>query len=434
MVPGRPLLVVLALLIALAAVAAAVDILRPAALAVATGVLGVALLDAVLGLRRHVLAARRLLPGSLPLGVASRVTVRVSNGGPRARRVTVHDHHPGLFEATGLPLTVTVPPDGWAEAHYEVRPVRRGEHHFGPIAARLASPLGLWERQVRLGEPSAVRVYPNFAAVTKYALFATDHRLSQLGILQRRRRGEGLEFHQLRDYREGDSLRQIDWKATSRSPRLISREYQDERDQQIVFLIDCGRRLAAQDGELSHFDHVLNAALLMSYVALREGDAVGFMTMSGERQFMAPRKSAATVNEILNRLYDVQPSLMTTDYYSAALDLARRLRKRALVVILSNMRDEDDDTLAPALALLAKRHLVLFASLREGILGRALRTRVDGFDPALTYAATADYLAQRELAFRRIGRGGAICLDVEPDALPVALVNRYLDIKRSGRL
>jgi uncharacterized protein (DUF58 family) len=216
--------------------------------------------------------------------------------------------------------------------------------------------------------------------------------------------------------------------------KLVSREYQDERDQQIVLLIDCGRRMNAQDAELAHFDYVLNAALLLAYVSLRQGDAVGFLAMAGETRWFAPRKSAATVSLILNRVYDLHPTLKTTDYYSAALELMKRLRKRALVVVLSNLRDEDDDTLAPALGLLQSRHLVLFASLREGILARALAARVDSFDRALTHAATAEYLQRRELAFRRLERGGAVCLDVEPAELPIALVNRYIDIKRSGRL
>jgi uncharacterized protein (DUF58 family) len=158
------------------------------------------------------------------------------------------------------------------------------------------------------------------------------------------------------------------------------------------------------------------------------------MTMSGYERFMAPRKSPAAINLILNRVYDLQPTLLTSDYYAAALELMRRLRKRALVVLLSNLRDEDDDTLMPALRLLGRRHLVLFASLRENILSRALTTRIDSFDRALTHAAASDYLRARAFAFRRLEHCGALCLDVEPEQLPVALVNRYLDIKRGGRL
>ncbi|HWQ38018.1 MAG TPA: DUF58 domain-containing protein [Burkholderiales bacterium] len=395
-----------------------------------TGVLG----DAMAARRLPPLLGRRVMPASLPLGVGHEVSLRLANGGARALGVAVHDHHPSGAEVEGLPRRVTVPARGWAEIRYRFRPVLRGDMQFGRIEARVDSPLRLWQRHVLIGEPRAARVYPNFAELTHFAILATDHRLSQIGLLQRRRRGEGLDFHQLREYREGDSPRQIDWKASVRMARLISREYQDERDQQVVLMLDCGRRMAAKDDALSHFDHVVNAALLLAYVSLRQGDAVGLLTMSAEPRWIAPRKSRATINLILNRVYDLHPTLAPTDYYKAAVDLMQRTRKRALVVMLSNLRDEDDEALAPALKLLHSRHLVLFASLRESILSRALATRADTFERALTHAATADYLRRRELIFRSLERGGAVCVDVEPERLPIALVNSYIDIKRSGRL
>jgi uncharacterized protein (DUF58 family) len=243
-----------------------------------------------------------------------------------------------------------------------------------------------------------------------------------------------MDFRQLREYREGDSLRHIDWKATARTHRLIARDYQDERDQAIVIVLDCGRRMAARDGAISHFDAALNAALLLAHVGLHHGDAVGVLTMAGEGRFIAPRKARSTTALMLNLLYDVQPTLRTSDYYAAALDLMRRVRRRALVVVVSNLRDEDDDTLVPALALLRRRHLVLFASLRETVLARALSARVRDLDAALTHAATAEYLRARRASFGRLERAGAMLLDVEPHELPLALVNRYLEVKRSGVL
>jgi uncharacterized protein (DUF58 family) len=434
LIPSRRLLWLAGALVAFGVAASIFPALAYAWVAAAGLALAFAAIDAVAALQIRPPAARRLVPGSLPLGVEHEVGLRLANetGAPVA--CDVHDHTPAATEARGLPQRVVVPARGWAEVRYSVRPVMRGELVFGLVEARIHSRAGLWRVRRWLGSRTSTRVYPNFAALTKFALLATDHRLAQIGVLQRRRRGEGLDFHQLREYREGDTQRSIDWKATSRMRRLISREYQDERDQQVVLLIDCGRRMGAQDEELAHFDYVLNAALLLAYVSLRQGDAVGFLAMAGEPRWFAPRKARTTVNLILNRVYDLHPTLKTTDYYSAALELMKRLRKRALVVILSNLRDEDDDTLAPALRLLQSRHLVLFASLREAILSRALAARVDSFDRALTHAATAEYLERRELAFRRLERGGAVCLDVEPAELPIALVNRYIDIKRSGRL
>jgi uncharacterized protein (DUF58 family) len=186
---------------------------------------------------------------------------------------------------------------------------------------------------------------------------------------------------------------------------------------------------------LRHFDHVLNAALLLGYVSLRQGDAVGYMTFGTESpRFLAPRKSGATVNLLLAGLYDIQPGLMMPDYYQAALDCSKRLTRRALVIILTNLRDEDDDELAPALKLLSARHLVMLASLREPSLDETLARPVTGQDSALTYAAALDYREERNRALKRVQLGGAQVLDVTPNSLPVALVNRYLEIKRAGML
>jgi uncharacterized protein (DUF58 family) len=243
-----------------------------------------------------------------------------------------------------------------------------------------------------------------------------------------------MEFHQLREYRQGDAQRAIDWKATSRTQRLIAREYEEEKDQRVLLVIDCGRRMASKDDDLSHFDHTLNAALLLAHVALRQGDAVGMLTMGGVQRYLEPRKSIGAVHSMLNRVYDLEPTLAVPDYDQAARDVMRHLRRRALVILLTNLRDEDDDTLLPALRLLRTRHLVVLASLREGIISRALSARVDSFDRAVTHAAAAEYLAMRKRVFRRIGAAGVLAMDVEPDRLPIMLVNRYLELKREGRL
>jgi uncharacterized protein (DUF58 family) len=393
-----------------------------------------ALLDAFAGLRLPVPALARQVPGSLALGVRSEVRLRVANAAGLRVRMELHDHHPASFEAEGLPRRVALAQGEWTELAYQVRPVARGEMQFEAAEVRLFSPLGLWQIGRRTGARSQVRVYPNFRALAKYTLLATDNRLSQIGVLQVRRRGEGMEFHQLREYRQGDAQRAIDWKATSRTQRLISREYQEEKDQRVLLVIDCGRRMASKDDELSHFDHALNAALLLAHVALRQGDAVGMLTMGGVERYSEPRKSVGAVHAILNQVYDIEPTPAVPDYYLAARDVMRRQRRRSLVIVLTNLRDEDDETLLPALRLLRTRHLVVLASLKESIISRALSARVDSFDRAVTHASAAEYLAVRERAFRRIGAAGAVCLDVEPERLAISLVNRYLELKREGRL
>ncbi|HEY4375041.1 MAG TPA: DUF58 domain-containing protein [Burkholderiales bacterium] len=406
---------------------------------IAGAILGIALVaDWLLARSPLDLTLERVAPVSWPVGVAKEVALRLINHSGRGLRLSLYDHHPAAGIAEGLPLSLALPNERTAQIAYRYTPTHRGDLTFGACDVRVASPMRLWERRLALGAPNTVRVFPNFAAISGYALLATDNRLSQIGVLQRRRRGEGMDFHQLREYREGDSQRQVDWNATSRMRRLISREYRDERDQHIVFLIDCGRRMSSTDlseTHLTHFDHVLNAALLLGYVSLRQGDAVGYLTFATETpRFAAPRKSGAAVAVLLNGLYDVQPSLYVPDYTQAAMQLSAHLKRRALVIVLSNLRDEDDETLAPALRLLTERHLVLFASLREPTLDEKLRDPVRDLDTAATHVAAVDYAFERSRALKRVERSGAMVLDVEPQKLPIALVNRYLDIKRAGRL
>ncbi|APV49496.1 hypothetical protein BWI17_07255 [Betaproteobacteria bacterium GR16-43] len=380
------------------------------------------------------LVLERRMPGSVPIGRWRDCVLRLVNRSRFATHCEIHDHHPLAFEALGLPIRLSVPAGAFAQAPYKLRATERGTLHFSRAEARVASPFGLWDSRIRLGEAQAVRSYPDFAELADYALFATENRLSQIGVMKQRRRGEGLEFHQLRDFREGDSLRQIDWKATARMKRPIAREYQDERDQQIVFLLDCGRRMNARDGLISHFDEVLNAVLLLAFVALRQGDAAGLMTFaSAEPRFVPAKKSRETINAFLNALYDVQPTLRPPDYHAAAVELSQRLKRRSLVIVVSNLRDEDEETLMPALALLKRKHLVLFANLRESVLDTLRDTPVKALDEALTYAAGAIYEREREAVVRGVESAGAMLLDVPPSDLAVRLVNRYLELKRSGR-
>jgi uncharacterized protein (DUF58 family) len=434
-VPSRAALWIAAALVAFGGVAAYWTELL-AAWQVAMGVFGLALVADLLSARAVPprLDLERFIPRSLPIGRWRDCIVRVHNRAAFDARCELYDHHPPALQAEGLPIEVTVPAGGYAQVRYRVRPTERGDLVMQPAQVRVNSAFKLWQMPSMAGAKQVLRSYPDFARVADYALFATENRLSNLGVLRRRRRGTGLEFHQLREYREGDTLRQIDWKATSRRGRLIAREYEDERDQQIVFLIDCGRRMMTRDATLSHFDEVLNAVLLLAYVALRQGDAAGLMTFAdSEPRFVPPRKSRSTLNVFLNTLYDAQPTLRPPDYHAAAVELSRRLKRRSLIVVLSNLRDEDEETLFPALALLERKHLVLIANLRESALERIKTEPVKDLEGALRYAAGALYERDRAATTQRVQASGAILMESLPGELAVALVNRYLDLKRSGR-
>lgn len=390
------------------------------------------LLDALLLRRRATPQVSRGIPEALPLGIERDVTLRVES--LSRQRIDVFDLHPGAWPVQGLPQSLKLAPASASTFSYRLRPTVRGDALFEGVQLRLASSLRLWRQSRVAGVPQRVRVYPNFAPLTKFALFSAEQASRLVGAHLKRRRGEGTDFNQMREYRVGDSLRQIDWKATSRSRKLISREYQDEKNQQLVMLLDTGRRMMAQEGELAHFDHVLNAALVVSYLALRQGDAVGLFASGGMSRWVAPKRGMATIDTLLRASYDLQPQPVATDYLAAATELSLRQRRRSLVMLVTNVRDEDIEDLLAAVRLLQKRHLVCVASLRERSLDEALGEEVRDLPDAIRAGAVARYLEQRTAAHEALRSHRVMVLDVASEELPAALVERYLAVKRDGLL
>jgi len=397
--------------------------------------LGVALaIDALYVYLEPNIRIERRLSHNLSVNCWAQCTLHIRNIGNRAYRLQIFDLHPSNFRARDLPININLDAGKFADAVYRLFPTQRGDGEFPGLHVKVASKLGLWIRQRTYYLPHTVKIYPNFSEVTKFALLATDNNLSQMGVKHKQRRGQGMEFHQLREYREGDSLRQIDWKATSRLHKLISREYQDERDQRIVFLLDCGRRMRALDGEVSHFDQALNALLLLSYVALRQGDSVSFHTFGGHKRLFNAAKGVHTINAILNQLYDLDSTLEIADYETAAKELLTHQRKRSLIVVLTNARDEDYEDLNKALRLLRTRHLVILANLREEILDKTLNIAPQDLDQALRYSSVLNYLEMRNRIHGNLSESGVMTLNVTAEQLPISIVNRYLEIKSSNIL
>ncbi len=403
---------------------------------VAVGVIlaATALADAVDASRRAPLEVERRAPTSMALGAWTELTLVVKNSGARRERVAVFDHYPDRTTAEGLPYDIDLPPSSAAEHVYRLRALRRGTARFGPVELLRESPLRLWQRRELPLPPTEIRIYPDFAAIAGFTLHALENRIALMGIRRRQRRGEGFDFRQLRDYQVGDMLRQIDWKATSRRRRPIAREYQEERDQQLVFLLDCGRRMRAIDGDLAYFDHCLNALLLVAYIALRQGDSVSLVTFGGVERRLPPIKGKSSLPTLLNAVYDLDTTLEPSDFIEAATRLKAHQTRRSLVIVLTNQRDEDEEDLRPALELLRRRHLVVLASLRETSVERMLEAPIRGREAALAHCSALGYVQARRASLDRLRGRGVLTLDVVPSRLPAALAEQYLEIKRSGRL
>ncbi len=377
----------------------------------------------------------RELDAVLPLGERLDVTLRLRHAGKRKRRVRIHDMHPGGWRVEGLPRTVDLAPSRELNFSYALWPASRGKFAFAGCQVELTSPWRLWHQRRTLDVAADVRVFPNFAPLARMAGLSVELASRSVGARLQRRRGEGTEFQELRDYRVGDSLRKVDWKATARAGRLMSRQYRDESHQQVVLMLDCGRRMLAEDDGVGHFDQVLNASLALAYIALRQGDSVGLLACAGENtRWLAPQQGAGGMDMLLGAGYDLRAESTPTDYLHAASELQTRQRRRALVVLVTNVRDEDDEELRAAVKMMSRRHLVMVVSLREMALDRAATGDTDSLEAAIRTAGALRYLDQRDAVHARLRREGIATLDVLASELSGRLVERYLAIKRAGRL
>ncbi|MEO0617560.1 MAG: DUF58 domain-containing protein, partial [Pseudomonadota bacterium] len=341
MKPARLLFVAAIALLVLGLLAAFVPELNAVWQTAATVIGFTALIDAVLAWRGAAPVCTRNLQGSLSLQTWSEAKLIVRNPSGRDWYLQVYDRHPEQLDAEGLPAELALSAGKSATITYRIRPRRRGQIELSSCDVRVHSAMGFWWRRHRLAVPSEVRCFPNYSSVSALLEYEALGGFQEAGLRLSRRRGEGIEFHQLREYREGDSLRAIDWKATARRSTLISREYEDERDQNVILMLDAGRHMLTRDGELSHFDHALNAILLLSYVALRQGDAVGVATVGAGRPWLPPRKGASAINGILNHVYDIEAQPVEVDYAAAATELSVLQRRRSLIILVSNVREED---------------------------------------------------------------------------------------------
>lgn len=421
--------------------AARVGVLSAVLVAGLLALAGVDFLQSRRGWAESDLQLTRQIPTAFAIGVARPIKLSIAAQGSIDWRAQLHDHADPSLLVTGLPCELTIPAGRLTELEYTVTPTLRGEIDFLPADIRVRSRFGLLELMTRIGSMQSRRVYPDFAQVARYAWLAGDRRLAEIGIKTFQQRGEGTDFKQLSEYRTGDAVRHIDWKATQRFEKPIVRQFQNERDQCVMLMIDCGRRMRADDRNnaigAAHFDQVLNAAMLLTYVALKQGDAVGAMTFGtplGAERWMTPRKGAITLNALMGELFDVQPTPTHSDYLAAAQAFMRRQHKRALVILITNFRDEDANELGQALTLLRSRHLVMTASLREGVVRELAEQPLTSSDSAIDTASAHLYEQARRTAFNRIAARDSLMVDAEPQRLGVELVNRYHAVKRAGMI
>jgi uncharacterized protein (DUF58 family) len=320
---------------------------------------------------------------------------------------------------------------------YSLLPNERGPWFFSGTEFLFGSPLRFWKLRVTHNVVSMGRTYPNFKQLARGT--EIKGKLEKGEIRQVRKRGQGLEFESLRDYQEGDSIRLIDWRATSRNQKmdgklkLIVRNYQEEQDQQILFIIDSGYRLPDL-----HFDSALEAMLMLSYLALKHGDAVAAASFGAHDIWVPPRKGMSAYTGLMNGLYNLHSEPVPSSPFLALENSLSRLHRRTFIVLISNFREEDEKSLSWILPRINRQHLLLLVSFRENeaetlaFPEEVSHTRKD--EDLLETAAAFTYLANRRRLYAKWEHSGLLVLETSPQHITTNLINKYLSVKKSGKL
>jgi uncharacterized protein (DUF58 family) len=430
MIPSRRFVILMLLPVGLALLTVFDDDVWMSMLAADAVLVLLAGVDAFAG-RHRLVDVQRSVHRVFSVGRFNPVTLRLRSRATKTLTVEVTDDVFDEADVEGLPARLTLRAGAGAALTYRVRPLRRGAHMLGAHTIRYPTPFGLWSRQIRIDARDGVQVYPDVQAVRAYELLARQDRTHAL-VRATRRVGGDSEFERLREYTRDDEYRAIDWKATARRQKLISRQYQLERNQNLMLMLGAGRSMSTESAGLPLFDHALNASLLLAHVATRGGDRVGLMAFSDRVEaFIAPMGGRRAVQRIVQATYDVHPSLVESDHETAFTRLAGRLRQRTLLVVFTQVVDDvSADALHRFLRGLLPRHLPVVVLLRDPDLeSMALVRERDADDMLYVRAAAAELLGWRDRLVRRLRHLGAHVLDVEPHELTVSLLNRYLEIK-----
>ena len=386
--------------------------------------------------RRVPIKAWRELPVRLQVGVPNPVTIHLVNTAGRAVRLDLRDDSPQEFESKPDVLSVTVSANSRAKLHYTTTPTRRGKFSFGALHLRVRGPFGFMWHERMVPATVAVSVFPDMRGASRLLLSDASLDFVNLGLRQLRRDGRGSEFARLRDYSQGDSVRDVDWKATARRGRPVTRVMESERSQTVLIGVDAGRSMAARVDGLTKLDHAVNAALFLAFVAVRNGDRVGLVVFAdGIKTYLAPSAGRLQYRKIVDALYTAKPHLTYVDYLALFKELNVRLVKRSLLCIFTDFIDEDQaQTMVDPMRRLAKRHVPLCLSVKDAALAQLLETTPPDAEAAYRHAVASELLLEREAMKRKVGRDGVTVVDVDANQLSLAAVNQYLEIKARGTL
>ncbi len=403
-----------------------------------SAITGLVIVDGIRIGRKLPVTIDRVAGESFILDTDAEVGISVSNSQRVPVCLTVRDtpsHHLTSPDCTTIP-NIVVPPGKRTVLTYRVRPCLRGDAQFGDLYVRVHGAMRLISRDFTVQQTQHVRVLPDQHAAEAFTLLAHRNRLHQAGIRSARLQGVGREFESLRDYMPDDELRTVDWKATARRGHLVSRQYETERSQTLIIMVDVGRTMRTVVGSLSKLDYAISSVLLLARVAAQTDDRVGIIVFSDKvHAYIPPNRGIAHLQQILNALYNLEAGTEESDFRAVIAYLDIRWRKRALIVCFTDLWDPDSSRDAiREISQLRARHLPIVVTMEDSNLEIAAAGPATNRDEMFYRSTAIQMRSDRHRAINALRTQRIPVLDAPADRLSVSLVNQYLAVKRDMQL
>jgi len=394
------------------------------------------LMDAATLFSKPGVTAKRLVPEKLSNSDHNPVLVQVQNNFNFKTEIELIDELPVQFQKRDFQKVLLVKGRESAKYEYSLRPVERGEYHFGKLNLYISTPLKLVKKRLVFDGDQEVKVYPSFIQMRKYDFMAIDNRLRQPGLKKIRRIGHTQEFEQIKEYVPGDDVRSINWKATAKQAGLMVNQYQEEKAQPVFSVIDTGRVMKMPFEGLSLLDYAINSTLAFSNVALQKKDKTGLLYFSNEATKIIPSSSKKTqLNIILETLYKIKTEYLDSDFGLLFAWVKKKINQRSLLMIYTNFEHMNGlNRNLPYLKALAKQHVVVVIFFENTELEKVISRKADNLPNIAHQTIAEDFSFEKRLMAKKMHQNGIQTVLTKPEDLTMNTINKYLEIKARGLL
>ena len=397
--------------------------------------LGIALVDfLMLNLPSKPVHGVRFIAEKLSNGDENEIRIYLENRYPFAASFRIIDEVPEQFQRRNLSFYTDSRPGENKVIKYNLKPVKRGEYHFGQLLVFASSPLGLFARRFCFEEKKMVPVYPSYLQLHQYEIMAISHRLTELGIKKVRKLGHNMEFEQIKEYVKGDDFRTINWKATARTGGLMINTYQDEKSQQVYCLIDKGRAMKMPFEGMTLLDYSINASLVLSNVAIKKDDQAGLFTFHQKVSTILPAsRQRHQMSRILETLFNQKTAFKETDFSRLYASVKTRLNHRSLLLLFTNF-----ETLSgmqrqlPFLRKMATSHVLVVVFFENTELDELIKKPAGSLRSIYQKTIAEKYVLEKKTIARTLNNYGIYSILTTPQNLTIDTINKYLEFKARG--